>query len=147
MTDDAESSRQRPAMRPVAAGRREARERALHLLYEAAMKDLDADGVLAQQVLAPEPYTEQVVRGVFEYQAELDEVLGRLARGWTLDRMPVLDLAVLRLGSFELAHLDDIPTGVVLSEAADLASEYGTDDSARFVNGVLASAAKELRPE
>ena len=147
MTDDADPTPPRPAMRPVAAGRREARERALHLLYEAAMKDLDADGVLAQQVLAPEPYTEQVVRGVFDHQAELDEVVGRLARGWTLDRMPVLDLAVLRLGCFELAHLDDVPTGVVLSEAADLASEYGTDDSARFVNGVLAAAAKELRPE
>ena len=146
MTDDGPTP-SRPSMRPVAAGRREARERALHLLYEAAMKDLDADGVLAQQVLAPEPYTEQVVRGVFDHQAELDEVVGRLARGWTLDRMPVLDLAVLRLGCFELAHLDDVPTGVVLSEAADLASEYGTDDSARFVNGVLAAAAKELRPE
>ncbi len=146
MSDDGPSSPQRPAMRPVAAGRREARERALHLLYEAAMKDLDADGVLGEQVLAPEPYTEQVVRGVLGHQAELDEVVGRLARGWTLDRMPVLDLAVLRLGCFELAHLDDVPTGVVLSEAADLASEYGTDDSARFVNGVLAAAAKELRP-
>ena len=135
-----------PAMRPVAAGRHEARERAVHLLYEASIKGLDAAGVLEEQVLAPEPYTVALVRGVEEHGDAIDEVLGRLARGWTLDRMPMLDLAVLRVGCFELAHVDDIPTGVVLSEAADLAASYGTDDSPRFVNGVLAAAAAELRP-
>lgn len=135
-----------PAMRPVASGRHEARERAVHLLYEGSIKGLDAAGVLGEQVLAPEPYTAALVRGVEEHGPEIDEVLARLARGWTLERMPMLDLAVLRVGCFELAHVPDVPTGVVLSEAADLAARYGTDDSSRFVNGVLAAAAGELRP-
>jgi len=135
----------RPAMRPVAAGRREARERAVHLLYESAMKGIDIEGVLAQQAMVPEPYTVEVVRGVGEHGSEIDALISRLSRGWTIDRMPVLDLAVLRVACLELAYRSEIPTGVILSEATDLATQYGTDDSSRFVNGVLAAASRELR--
>jgi N utilization substance protein B len=134
-----------PAVRPVAGGRHEARERAVHLLYEATIKDLAVDAVLASQVLAPDPYTDELVRGVTAHQPQLDELLGRLVRGWSLERMATLDLVVLRVACFELGHVEQIPTGVVLSEAVDLAGRYGTDDSARFVNGVLAAAAEELR--
>lgn len=134
-----------PVVRPVAGGRHEARERAVHLLYEAAIKDLPVDQVLAAQVLAPDEYAVALVRGVVEHQAELDEVIGRLARGWTIERMATLDLVVLRVAAFELAHRPDVPEGVVLAEAVDLAGRYGTDESARFVNGVLAAAAGEWR--
>ncbi len=134
-----------PVVRAVAGGRHEARERALHLLYEVHAKDRTADEVLDEQVLAPDPYTVELVRGVHGHRAELDAHIDRLARGWTVARMPTMDVIVLRLALYELAHQGDVPRGVVLSEAVDLAGQYGTDDSARFVNGLLSAAADELR--
>jgi N utilization substance protein B len=135
-----------PVVRPVVGGRHEARERAVHLLYESRIKDLGIDEVLAAQVLAPDEYAGTLVRGVVAHEAELDALIGRLVRGWTLERMATLDLVVLRVACYELAHCPDVPSGVVLAEAVDLAGRYGTDESARFVNGVLAAAAGELRP-
>jgi len=135
-----------PVVRAVAGGRHEARERAVHLLYEVHAKDRSADEVLDDQVLAPDEYTAELVRGVDTHRSELDELIDRLARGWTVQRMPTMDVIVLRIGLYELAHRPDLPRGVVLSEAVDLAGQYGTDDSARFVNGLLAAAADELRP-
>jgi len=134
-----------PTVPQVAGGRSEARERAVHLLYESRMKTRPGGETVADQVAAPDPYAVEVVRGVEANRAEIDEVIGRLARGWTIERMPSLDLEVLRVACYELAHQPDVPTGVVLSEAVDLATRYGTDDSSRFVNGLLAAAAAELR--
>ena len=105
------------------------------------------DQVLGSQVLAAEPYTDDLVRGVAERREELDALIGELARGWTLQRMPRLDVVVMRVACYELAHRNDVPRGVVLAEAVDLAGRYGTDDSAKFVNGVLSAAANRLRPE
>ncbi|UDY36189.1 transcription antitermination factor NusB [Dermatobacter hominis] len=136
-----------PAVPQVAGGRSEARERAVHLLYESRMKARPGGETVADQVAAPDAYAVDLVRGVEQHRTEIDEVIGRLARGWTIERMPSLDLEVLRVACFELAHRPDVPTGVVLSEAVDLATRYGTDDSSRFVNGLLAAAARELRPE
>ena len=135
-----------PVVPQVAGGRSEARERAVHLLYESRMKTRTGPETVADQVASPDPYTVDLVRGVAEYRDELDAVIGRLARGWTISRMPALDLEVLRVACFELAHRPDVPRGVVLAQAVDLATRYGTDDSARFVNGLLAAAADELRP-
>jgi N utilization substance protein B len=138
---------QPPAVRPIAGGRHEARERAVHLLYESEIKGLPVEQVLASQVLAAEPYTDDLVRGVAARRDELDALIGELARGWTLQRMPRLDVVVMRVACYELAHRSDVPRGVVLAEAVDLAGRYGTDDSAKFVNGVLSAAADRLRPE
>lgn len=135
-----------PRVPQVIGGRSEARERAVHLLYESRMKSRAGDETVADQVAAPDPYAVDLVRGVEQHREQIDEVIDRLARGWTLERMPSLDLEVLRVACYELAHRPDVPTGVVLSEAVDLAGRYGTDDSSRFVNGVLAAAAAELRP-
>lgn len=135
-----------PSVRPVVGGRHEARERAVHLLYECEIKGRSADEVLAAQVLAPERYTDDLVRGVAARQDELDEIIGDLAHGWTVVRMPRLDVVVLRVACYELAHRPEVPRGVVLAEAVDLAGRYGTDDSAKFVNGVLSAAADRLRP-
>ena len=77
-----------PTLRAVAGGRHEARERAAHLLYEVQMKDRPVEDVLDDQVLAPDPYAADLVRGVERHRDELDEVIGRLARGWSLQRMP-----------------------------------------------------------
>lgn len=126
--------------------RREARERAIELLYESYAKGIPPGEVLAGLVIRPEPYAEALVSGVSDRGDELDELITRFAKGWTLDRMPVLDRTVLRVAIFELIAGDDPPVGVVISEAVELAKRYSTDDSGRFVNGVLASVAAVLRP-
>lgn len=134
-------------IRPVVGGRTPARERALHLLYEAALTERDGPSVLDSQVLTADRYTEALVRGVHDHRSEVDSLIAELApQGWKPERMATLDRTILRLAIYELAHRDDVPTGVVLAEAVDLAETYGTDDSPRFVNGLLAAAARRLRP-
>ena len=76
------------------------------------------------------------MRGVAEHHDRLDELIAARATGWRLDRMPVLDLNVLRLGTFELAERPDVPVAVVIDEAVELAKRFSTDNSGRFVNGV-----------
>jgi len=117
----------------------------VHLLYEADQRSSSIGQVLEDQVLPPDDYTDEVIRGVEAHRPELDEVISRLAVGWTIERMPTMDRLVLEIGVYELAHRPDVPTAVVLNEAVELANQYSTDDSGRFVNGVLAAAATELR--
>jgi len=130
---------------PILGARRQARERALSLLYEAEAKDVGADVVLAGLPVPPDAFTVSLVSGVAEHRAEIDDWLRRFSRDWALDRMPAIDRTLLRIAVFELVHLPDVPTAVVLSEAVDLAQRYSTDDSGRFVNGVLAAVAAEAR--
>jgi N utilization substance protein B len=132
-------------MLPVA--RREARERALSLLYEAEVKDLEPAAVLEQLPVPPDEFTRDLVAGVGSRAGEIDTIVARYAIGWTLDRMPAVDRAVLRMATYELLARPDVPTGVVLSEAVEVAAAYSTDDSGRFVNGVLAAVAAEVRPD
>ena len=127
-------------------GRREARERAVQLVYEAEQRELDATAVLAEQAVTPDEYTAAIVTGVHRHIEQLDGLIVRFAKGWSLDRMPSLDRAVLRVAIYELGHEPEVPTAVVLNEAVELSNTYSTDDSGRFVNGVLSSIAKELRP-
>lgn len=137
-----------PTVRAVERGRATARERALHLLYESAIKDLTPTEVLNSQMVAVDPYSEALVLGVESERAVLDGLIDELAGpGWSLPRMAALDLTIMRMACFELSHRPDVPTGVVLAEAVRLAEDYGTDDSPRFVNGLLAAAAERLRPE
>ncbi len=123
-----------------------ARERALELLYETEAKGATVEGVLAALPVTPDPYAVDVVTGVGEHRATIDATIARLAPDWPLDRMPVVDRNVLRLGIYELTDRPDVPTAVILDEAVALAKRYSTDESGRFVNGVLAAAARELRP-
>ena len=125
--------------------RREARERALSILYEAESRADSGVDVLDAQVLPPDEFSESIVRGVGARQAELDEIISRLSEGWPLERMPMIDRIVLRMALFELMNTDT-PSAVILSEAVELAKRYSTDSSGRFVNGLLASAEREVRP-
>jgi N utilization substance protein B len=131
---------------PPVGGRREARERALGLLYEADAKGDDPRDVLAARPARPDEYAAVLVAGVAEHVDAIDDYLRRYARDWTVERMPVIDRMLLRMAVFELLHRDDVPTGVVISEAVELAKAYSTDDSSRFVNGLLAAVADEIRP-
>jgi N utilization substance protein B len=126
--------------------RSDARERALYLLYEAHSKGIEPTDALALQVLEPDELTVMLVSGVETHRKRLDAAIASKAKGWTLERMPVLDLSVLRLASFELAERSDVPVAVVLDEAVELAKRFSTDDSGRFVNGVLSALVDELRP-
>ncbi len=125
------------------SSRREARERALGLLYEIDVKDRPAPDVLAELPVAPDQFTIDLVLGVGEHRASIDELLGRYARGWEVARMPVVDRTLLRMATFELLHRPDVPRNVVINEAVELAKMYSTDDSGRFVNGLLARIADE----
>ena len=125
--------------------RSDARERALYLLYEAHSKGIEPSSTIDLQVVAPDDLTQQLVVGVGDHAATLDEHIARRAKGWTLARMPVLDLNVMRLGVYELLERPDVPTAVVLDEAVELAKRFSTDDSGRFVNGVLAAVAADVR--
>ena len=130
----------------VPGSRRQARERALSLLYEADAKDVLPAKVLADLPMEPAPFAAELVTGVSEHQPDLDGWIGRYARDWTVDRMPALDRALLRMAVFELLHRPDVPTGAIISEAVELAQRYSTEESSRFVNGVLAAIAAEARP-
>ena len=125
--------------------RSDARERALYLLYEAHSKGIPPAATIDIQVLEPDELTQELVRGVDGNLAQLDDLIAAKAKGWTLARMPVLDLSVMRLAVFELVERPHVPTAVVLNEAVELAKRYSTDDSGRFVNGVLAAIAADVR--
>jgi N utilization substance protein B len=129
----------------ASAGRREARERALELLYESEQKDISGGELLGDLPVSPDPFASAIVIGVDERREEIDSLLTRYSKDWTVERMPALDRAVLRMATFELLGRPDVPTGVVLSEAVDLASQYSTEESGRFVNGLLARIAEDVR--
>jgi N utilization substance protein B len=129
----------------VASSRREARERALGLAYEREQRGIDTEKVLADLDVRADEYAERLLRGVEEHRDEIDDLLRRYSQHWSLERMPVIDRALLRLGTYELAFERDTPTGVVINEAVELAREYSTKDSGRFVNGLLSRIAEEVR--
>ena len=126
--------------------RREARERALALLYEAESKGVSPREVVDALPVPPDPFASDLVRGVGDTEAGLDERIGAVSRGWTVARMPAIDRALLRIGCYELLYEPDTPTAVIINEAVELATRFSTDDSGRFVNGVLSKLAEQLRP-
>jgi transcription antitermination protein NusB len=128
-------------------GRRGARERALELLYESELKDQDVGELLSELPVAPQPYAADLAAGVAHHRDAIDELITKHAIDWALDRMPVVDRALLRMATFELGWRPDVPTSVVISEAVELAKSFSTDDSSGFVNGMLATIARELRPD
>ncbi len=127
--------------------RREARERALELLYEAEAKSAAVEDVLADLPVRPDEFAVALVTGVGRRQAELDDHIERLAKDWTVDRMPWVDRSILRLAAFELLARPDVPTGVILSEAVELAKRFSTEEAGRFVNGLLSNLARQVRPD
>jgi len=125
--------------------RSDARERALHLLYEAHAKSESGSSIVESQVLAVDDLVLEIVQGVDGVTAFADEIITENAIGWTLARMPVIDLIVLRIAIFELKSRPDVPTAVILNEAVELAKTFSTDESGRFVNGILSTIAKKVR--
>jgi N utilization substance protein B len=123
------------------SARSKARKRALDVLFESEQRGVDVLETLAGRVAAADPpvseFTVELVEGVVAHRDRIDELLTTYSQGWSLDRMPAVDRAVLRLGTFELLWLDDVPDAVVVDQAVELARSLSTDDSPGFVNGVL----------
>jgi len=126
--------------------RRESRERALSLLYEAEVKEITPAALVEDQPVRPEAFVLDLVIGVGSHHDRIDELISRFSIDWTLERMPAIDRNLLRLAVYELLERPDVPLGAVISEAVELAKRYSTDESGRFVNGVLSSVAAEVRP-
>ncbi|ULE32773.1 transcription antitermination factor NusB [Mycobacterium sp. IDR2000157661] len=132
--------------RPADRGRHQARKRAVDLLFEAEARGItaaevaDARNALADtqaDVTPLNPYTVTVACGVTEHSAHIDDLIAAHLQGWTLDRLPAVDRAILRVAVWELLHGDDVPEPVAVDEAVELAKQLSTDDSPGFVNGVL----------
>lgn len=127
--------------------RTDAREQTIMLLYEGEQRSLKPSSLVTERAVASEDLTRLLVDGVERRGPEIDDTIVTHAHGWVLDRMPALDRAILRLAIFELLERDDVPVAVVIDEAVELAKRFSTDDSGRFVNGVLAAVARQVRPE
>jgi len=129
------------------SARSKARKRALDLLFAGEARGTSASTLLDEAIAAGDvpnhPYTVTLVRGVVAEQGRIDRIIGDYSREWTLARMPAVDRNVLRLGVWELLFAEDVPEGVVLSEATALARDLSTDESPQFVNGLLSAVAKD----
>ena len=123
------------------AARTKARKRAVDVLYEADLRSGDPLTVLRDRVADGNPpvpdHAVRLVEGVVEQQAKIDELIEAHASGWSLDRLPDVDRAILRMAVYELLWVDDVPDAVVIDEAVELAKTLSTDDSPSYVNGVL----------
>jgi len=133
------------------SARSKARKRALDILFEADQRGLNADTLLAQRISTPatqhplNDYTVEIVQGVVSKWVEINELLATYSQGWTIDRMPAVDRAILRIGAWEVVYSELVPDVVAISEAVAMATTLSTDDSPTFVNGLLARLA-EVKP-
>ncbi|SDO27752.1 NusB antitermination factor [Nakamurella panacisegetis] len=124
------------------SARSKARKRALDVLYAADARGADPLDVLSERVDSEEAaplgeYAETLIRGYADHAARIDDLLSEHAEGWTLNRMPAVDRAILRIAVYELVYSPDVPAAVAVDEAVELAKSLSTDNSPRFINGVL----------
>ncbi len=125
--------------------RSDAREQALILLYESEQRAASLSAVVEQHAAIYTGLTKELADGVEERRAHIDDLIASHSKGWTLERMPAIDRTILRIGTFELVERVGTPVAVVIDEAVELAKRFSTDDSGRFVNGVLAAIARTVR--
>ena len=129
-----------------AAPRHQQRERALSLLYEAELKDEDPVAVADALAVAPDPYVRTLLVHSVVTKEEAERRIAAASVGWPLDRMAVIDRLVLRLAISEILDPQGPPPAVVIDEAVELAKTYSTDESGRFVNGILSTIVAEIGP-
>jgi N utilization substance protein B len=127
------------------SARSKARKQALDLLYETDIRgtdlvktlverDIPADGPDARPI---REYTRELVNGVSDNRRKIDELITTYAQGWDMDRLPAVDRNILRLGIYEILWSNSVPTSVAIDEALDLAKELSSDDSSKYIHGVL----------
>lgn len=134
------------------SARSKARKRAIDLLYGADLREISVEELLVQEGARAvgEParaaswaYAKQIVTGVQEHREAIDQAITAHAKGWTLERMPVLDRAIARVGAWEVLFNPEVPDQVAIAEAAEAAAVLSTDDSAGFLSGVLGAISRE----
>lgn len=131
--------------------RTKARKRALDVLFEAEQRHLDPIRLLSERLVEPgtesalPQYSIDIVEGVLERLDWIDELLETYSHEWTLDRMPAVDRALLRIGTWEILFNEDVPDAVAIDEAVELSKSLSTDDSPAFINGLLGRIV-ELKP-
>ena len=131
----------------MSSSRRFARELALQTLYGTEVGKRAPDEMLGETTARIDgaegrAFIKDLVYGTIEFSDDSDAVIAPLLEGWTLERLPTIDRIVLRMAVFELQHRSDTPPPVVINEAVELAKKFSTEDSGRFVNGVLSKAAR-----
>lgn len=125
------------------SARSKSRKRAIDLLFEADQRGMNARDLLAERLARPateaplNQFTSDLVEGVVDHWTDINELLATYSQGWTIERMPSVDLAILRLGAYEILYGEGVPEVVAISEAVELARSLSTDDSPKFVNGLL----------
>ena len=133
------------------SARTKARKRALDILFQADVRGEELSIMLATEAkrAANEPareaswlYARDIVDGVIDNRDAIDEQITTFSKDWSLQRMPAVDRALLRMGAWEILYNDEVPTAVAIDEAVELAKEFSTDDSGSFVHGVLARIAR-----
>jgi N utilization substance protein B len=133
------------------SARTKARRLALDILFAAELREEEPVAVLEQRgrpntdELSAYDHAVRLIKGVAQHRERIDELLSTYATGWTLERMPAVDRNILRMGAYELLWVEDVPDGVAVSEAVALATDLSTDESPRFVNGLL-SRLQQLKP-
>ena len=114
----------------------------MDVLYESELRHTNPMETLATRLAQADPpipeYAVELVEGVLAHRAQIDELISQNATDWSLDRMPAVDRNVVRLGAYELLYRDDVPDRVAIDEAVELAKSLSTDESPKFVNGLLA---------
>ena len=127
--------------------RREAREQAFIVIFE---KIFDNDSTISEiiatakeaELIKINSFAENILNMVEEHFSEIDEAIEANSQDWTLARLPKVSLAILRLAVAEIKYIDDVPNGVAVNEAVELAKKYGTNEDASFINGILGTIAK-----
>jgi len=108
---------------------------------------LDKSGISEAPTEEDICYSQEVLKGIEEHEAEIDALIDEIAIGWRIERMPKVDLSVLRVAIYEMVYRDDIPHGVSINEAVELAKQFGGDRSSAYINGMLGTLAKRLEGE
>jgi N utilization substance protein B len=128
------------------SARTKARKRAVDAIFAADLRKVSPDELLTQTAKLVEDrqnqaeifgYARQIVVGIIEHFADIDDLIETYANDWSIDRMPALDRAIVRVAIWEIVFNDEVPNPVAIDEAVELAKEYSTDDSAGFINGLL----------
>lgn len=131
--------------------RSKSRKRALDILYSADVRGDSINETLAAEAKREDAdpkranswkYAREIVVGITEHGDEIDELIETYAQGWTIDRMPAVDRAILRIGIWEILFNEEVPDAVAISEAVESATVLSTDDSSGFINGLLARIAQ-----
>ncbi len=130
---------------PGLGERREAREDALAVLYEMEMTGDSSTDSIAHRELPPGEYAIEVIEGVTDDRSAIEGVLSSHLTGWRLERLAAVDRTLALIATWELCHRPDVPTGVILSELVELATQYSGPDAPKFLNGLLRAVADEVR--